>query len=184
MPRTRAASPVPSVTSSTERLGSRHAEEDPRSDRAFCTAMVGIVDGRAVRWYCGPAARHTPVPGSRGQWQKQGFDTRTVQRRDTPNHRFAEQKVFVSKQLSFSLPGPWPGGEPIPGIPTPTLHVFVYSVTARDLRLPSVSAGRFAPWWRLLHRWRWWEARKRGGWLNDEHSATRWIGSGHGDQTL
>ena len=63
--------------------------------------MVGIVDGRAARLILRSGRATHPVPGSRGHWQKEGLDTRTVQRRDraasgnrTPTYALRDSPVF------------------------------------------------------------------------------------------
>jgi hypothetical protein len=85
------------------------------------------------------------------------------------------------------LPAASPNGRPracaegrVPAIPTPpptdsneTPDDCKRDVTARGLCLPLGSEGRSRPGWRLLHRWRGEEARKKGEWLNCEHSATQ-----------
>ena len=139
--------------------------------------MVGIVDGRAARLILRSGRATHPVPGSRGHLaeKRPRHPDRTAPRHTKLRVRGIESLRLQTAVVVFSRPLARWGADPRDTYPS--LHVFVYSVIARGLRLPSVSAGRFAPGGDFSRRWRWWEARKRGGWLNDEHSATRRIGS-------
>ena len=136
---------MPPVASPTERLGSRHAEEDPRSDRAFCTAMVGIVDGAAARLILRSGRATHPVPGSRGHFARKRPrhpDRTSAETHQTTGSRNRSLRLQTAVVIFRGPLARW--GADSRGIPIPTLHVFVYSVTARGLRLPSMSARRLA----------------------------------------
>lgn len=183
MPRTRAASPVPSVTSSTERLGSRHAEEDPRSDRAFAPRWSGSLTAVPC---ANTAVRPRDTPGSGKSRSvaetRPRHPDRTAPRHTKPPVRGTESLRLQTAVVFSSRPLARWRADPRDTYPnTSCLRLF------SDRSRPPFAFGECGTFRTLVAtspQVAMVGSQERGGWLNDEHSATRWIGSGHGDQTL